>query len=473
MKKIYTLLVVVLCFSGNAQIVNIPDPLFKSELIVNNGIDTNADGEIQVSEAEAVGFLYISNVAINSFEGIQSFTGLYEFYIFSGSNITANSLDLSASTGLYDLRISDCTALTSVILNSPSINSIRINNCSLNSIDISTYTSLQNIELVGNSLTTIDLPSSMPSLQNLFLGGNQFSSIILPSFPSLINLDLSYNQLTSINFSPLSVENIDLRNNQITTFNTTIDYAETLYLGGNPLTSVNFSEIHNVRYLYLNNISSSSIDFTGYALGSTLSCSGPNLTYVKIPEFQFSSASSFNNTVSISGPNLNVVDFKNGACDANFGISGIALTYPIRWNITGSPNLVFCVDENLYCSSRSEEFYFSHLDVIYVDYTIPIETPATNLIATNCSLNTIPFEVDEDFNLYPNPAANTLNIHAKNTIAVISIALYNTLGQLILSIPNAIATDTIALDISNLKTGVYFVSVTTDKGKTTQRFIKK
>ena len=37
----------------HAQIVNIPDLVFKQRLI-SNGIDTNADGEIQVAEAQAI-----------------------------------------------------------------------------------------------------------------------------------------------------------------------------------------------------------------------------------------------------------------------------------------------------------------------------------------------------------------------------------------------------------------------------------
>lgn len=57
----------------NAQIVTIPDPNFKAKLIAN-GVDTNADGEIQESEALNVTGLYLDNANISSLQGIQSFS---------------------------------------------------------------------------------------------------------------------------------------------------------------------------------------------------------------------------------------------------------------------------------------------------------------------------------------------------------------------------------------------------------------
>ena len=54
MKTIIILIILTLYFNiSNGQIVNIPDANFKNALI-DEGVDTNNDGEIQVSEAEAV-----------------------------------------------------------------------------------------------------------------------------------------------------------------------------------------------------------------------------------------------------------------------------------------------------------------------------------------------------------------------------------------------------------------------------------
>ena len=57
MKKITFLFLILMSQISLAQIVNIPDPNFQSQLI-QQGVDTNGDGQIQVSEAEAVTYIY-------------------------------------------------------------------------------------------------------------------------------------------------------------------------------------------------------------------------------------------------------------------------------------------------------------------------------------------------------------------------------------------------------------------------------
>jgi hypothetical protein len=54
-----------------AQNVNIPDANFKAALIGNAAINTNGDGEIQVSEAEA----YTGGINVGS-KGIADLTGV-------------------------------------------------------------------------------------------------------------------------------------------------------------------------------------------------------------------------------------------------------------------------------------------------------------------------------------------------------------------------------------------------------------
>ena len=48
--------------------------------------------------------------------------------------------------------------------------------------------------------------------------------------------------------------------------------------------------------------------------------------------------------------------------------------------------------------------------------------------------------------------------------------VYNILGQLVLSIPNANGVDKV--DVSNLNAGTYFLKVTSDKGTSNVKFIK-
>ncbi|KAB1155049.1 T9SS type A sorting domain-containing protein [Flavobacterium luteum] len=113
---------------------------------------------------------------------------------------------------------------------------------------------------------------------------------------------------------------------------------------------------------------------------------------------------------------------------------------------------------------------FSNTASIYFDYNFPI---ITNTATTSVlqSLGTNDFEFSTFFNLYPNPAKQVLNIDVKKNIVVSSISIYNTLGQQILVIPNAQQTKQV--DVSNLKTGNYFIKLTSDKGSAVGKFVKE
>ena len=80
--------IILVSFTSNitAQIVNIPDPILKYQLItfpiadLGNGFneiaDTNGDGQIQVSEAEAVLGLQLVEQSIADLEGLQYFINM-------------------------------------------------------------------------------------------------------------------------------------------------------------------------------------------------------------------------------------------------------------------------------------------------------------------------------------------------------------------------------------------------------------
>jgi len=112
---------------------------------------------------------------------------------------------------------------------------------------------------------------------------------------------------------------------------------------------------------------------------------------------------------------------------------------------------------------------FSNTASIYFDYNFPIVTnTATTTIA---ALSTQDFEFKNYFSLYPNPVSNILNITSKETIEISSINIYNTLGQLVLVIPNAQETKTV--DVSSLTSGNYFIKINSDKGTSNTKFIKQ
>ena len=111
---------------------------------------------------------------------------------------------------------------------------------------------------------------------------------------------------------------------------------------------------------------------------------------------------------------------------------------------------------------------FSNTASIYFDYNAPIITNTST--TTVSALATQDFVFTNYLNIYPNPAKETLHIETKTKIEITSINIYNTLGQLILTIPNAQKLSTI--DVSSLKTGNYFIKVNSDKGTSNTKFFK-
>ncbi|CAC9976032.1 T9SS type A sorting domain-containing protein [Flavobacterium panici] len=105
---------------------------------------------------------------------------------------------------------------------------------------------------------------------------------------------------------------------------------------------------------------------------------------------------------------------------------------------------------------------------IYFDYNFPILT--NKAISTFKTLGTQDFEFSNYFNIYPNPVKDVLNISVNNTIEIKTLNIYDILGQLIITVPNAEKTSNI--DVSRLQAGNYILQVKTNKGISSSKFIK-
>ena len=91
---------------------------------------------------------------------------------------------------------------------------------------------------------------------------------------------------------------------------------------------------------------------------------------------------------------------------------------------------------------------------------------------SNTALSTNNFNALEQITLYPNPTNGILNINIPNGLELPnSIEIHNSLGQT-LSKKAVSRENDLALDVSNLNTGVYFITIQKDSEKSTLRFIK-
>ncbi|WP_179352012.1 DUF7619 domain-containing protein [Winogradskyella vidalii] len=269
MKQFYLIFLLVTTLCLQAQTVNIPDNRFKS-MVVNDFIanydgssgfsfkvDTNGDGEIQISEAEAVIGLYLGNIGndikISDLEGLQYFINLKYLNIENNDITTIDTdvfpeletlyvtnnllteLDVSANNNLITLncqfnQISNLTPNPNIeylYCSTNEITTLDITNnsnlielgCSgnlLSSLDISNNTNLTFLVCAGNQFTDLDLSNNI-MLEELVCNSNQLSTL---DTSNLINLSLfwcGYNELTAIDVSNnLNLTSFNCQNNQLT-----------------------------------------------------------------------------------------------------------------------------------------------------------------------------------------------------------------------------------------------------------------
>jgi uncharacterized repeat protein (TIGR01451 family) len=104
---------------------------------------------------------------------------------------------------------------------------------------------------------------------------------------------------------------------------------------------------------------------------------------------------------------------------------------------------------------------------IYFDYLVPTST--NNEITIFENLGNLNFETF-GIKIYPNPVKDILNIQTENSIFVEAIRIYNSLGQVIQTITNP---NNLSINVATLRTGVYFLKVSSENRSSTIRFIKE
>ncbi len=153
MKKLILLLLLTSTLV-HAQIVNIPDSNFKAELIAD-GVDVNADGEIQLSEAVATTTMALSTSSISDLEGLQSFINLETFWC---GDIGITTLDLTSNVDLT---------------------SVESNSISLASIDVTTCQLLEDLRIYNSAITTLDCNSNISLTYLSFIGNDELETVFI------------------------------------------------------------------------------------------------------------------------------------------------------------------------------------------------------------------------------------------------------------------------------------------------------
>lgn len=224
--SLFTSLCIGFSYFAMAQEIDIPDPAFLSDLIIN-GVDVNMDGQIQLIEAENAEYVFLSNPDIESIEGIEYFRSLKELELsFIGF---IDSLNLSQNDSLVFLNINDtefdyldvksCTNLFSFSINNDVSLSRPLDidlseNAQLDIVEI--YVSMiENLKFGNNSALTTLMITNNSGLESLDLRGCfNLITIHIDNAPQLKEINLSDSEaLIDVILLETSIDFLNLSNN--------------------------------------------------------------------------------------------------------------------------------------------------------------------------------------------------------------------------------------------------------------------
>ncbi|MGX7668063.1 DUF7619 domain-containing protein [Flavobacterium pedocola] len=344
MRKILLLLLLI---SGlvQAQNVVIPDVNFKVKLlaadVTNNiakdlsgnsfKIDSNNDGEIQVSEAQQVSGLLVHNSNISSLVGIGSFVNLTILNCYS-NNIS--QLDL---TGLNQLEILNFSYNQVQNFDARSFSNLQYIECSHNvmtTLEVSGLQNMINITCNNNLISNIDF-TGLNALTSITCQINRLSSLLLEDLPNLEYVNFDSNLLSSVTINNCdSLDSISLSDNQMQMLSLmNLTNLSGLSCDNNQLASLNLVGLNNLNYLSCSFNQLSNMDFSG--VPNLYSFSGDNNDFNSL---DFSALPNFGLLNCKNNLNLTSINLKNGRQQT------YNLDFPNEW--LNCPSLTFvCADE--------------------------------------------------------------------------------------------------------------------------------
>ncbi|WP_294820331.1 T9SS type A sorting domain-containing protein [uncultured Flavobacterium sp.] len=317
MKTSYITLLLLSVFAASAQNLTFSDPNFKLGLIGGaanciaknqNGttitVDANSDGEIQLSEAEAVYELYLgyTNTSfphITGLGGIEHFSSLRKLHLdnqhVTQLNVTAlshleelscnhNMLTSLSVNGLSNLKVLKCngnaTYLTSLSLNGlPNLEILECGSNDFTSLDLSGLHNLKEAWVTYNQLTGLNV-AGLSNLEKLSCDHNNLTSINTTGLTALTELNCGVNNISTLAYETMpALETLNCLDNELTSLNiSAMPALNYLVASQNPLGTLDFSGQNNLYTVYCDYCSLTSLDVSGSSSLYELHCSGNSLT---------------------------------------------------------------------------------------------------------------------------------------------------------------------------------------------------
>lgn len=251
-------------------VVYIPDANFKAKLI-ELGVDTNTDGEIQFSEALVTTSLEVQNSNISDLTGISAFTNLTHL---DCNHNSITSLDATALVNVQELYCYNNNLTSLNVTGLTSLYNLYCSNNQLTSLNVNGLTGLIYLYCFQNALTTLNV-TNLPILNTLYCSANQLTSISLSNLPSLFYIGCDNNLLTTLDVTGIpSLRTLTCANNQLTVLDlTNINDLNSLDFSNNSISSIDVSNQSHLIVLYCANNLLTTLDLTGLNDFLSLNCS--------------------------------------------------------------------------------------------------------------------------------------------------------------------------------------------------------
>ncbi|WP_047547872.1 leucine-rich repeat domain-containing protein [Psychroserpens sp. Hel_I_66] len=379
-------------FISQSQIIDIPDENFKLVLaltqcvdtdndgIFDSDVDLNDDGEIQVSEAEAVQSLRIIFNNIQSIDGIDFFVNLQKL---ENQNNPINEVDLSLNINLKELKFANANLTTLDLSQNIELEYLDCSNNQITSLsDLTVNPALEYVNCSNNQINSLALNTPNSLLKELICSINNISLLTLINLNLLEKLNVSSNQLseidvtqnqnlTELSISSNSISGIDLSQNisleilsiSYTTINevdlTNFNNLQEFFAYECPITQLDVSQNSMLRGLNLNGTQLDVLDVTNNLLLEELRISNTNITSIDL------SLLSELTTVNVAETPMTSLSVNNspqifslilyGSLIENLFIkNGSSISNNVFFPINDMPNLTYiCADEFEFSSVQS------------------------------------------------------------------------------------------------------------------------
>lgn len=401
-----------MCTVFNAQIVNIPDANFKAYLLNGNTtnnqiafntagatiIDTNGNGQIEVSEAQAITRLNLkNNTLITNISGIESFINVFKIDIYGLTNLQnfnlnslpllrfvyltnlqqITSLNFNGSTLLNTLEVSSCNSISNLTINSNTLQNLKLTyggnygqldltNCSiLNDVyieytnavnlNLSNLISLNKLDIRNNSLLSGVNISGSNNLTQLNISGNGYlSTLDIANKSFLTTITCPFNAtLETLNISNCpNLVSLSAHANNLSTLNLNgTPKLQSLTIGDNSLTNISLGSLLYLTYLQCSQNDLTTLDVSLLPALKFLYCTGNNLTFLDLhnnPAMQ---------SLYCENNDLQYINLKNGSQN------------PISVNFNASnPNLTYLCCDSEDISYYTSNYYLSSNNVVINSY---------------------------------------------------------------------------------------------------------